>query len=148
MIDFITGIFQGDWKKAWNGVKSIFGGIWDAFIGIVRNPINTILGFINKLLKGAEGMVNGIASALNNISIDLPGWLQDLTGYSSIGFDIQPWTAPQIDYLAQGGFVEKNTPRLAVIGDNRHQGEIVAPEDKLQEMVDTAVRSAKPGISR
>ena len=148
LIDFITGIFQGDWKKAWNGVKSIFGGIWDAFIGIVRNPINTILGFINKLLKGAEGMVNGIASALNNISIDLPGWLQDLTGYSSIGFDIQPWTAPQIDYLAQGGFVEKNTPRLAVIGDNRHQGEIVAPEDKLQEMVDTAVRSAKPGISR
>lgn len=36
--------------------------------------------------------------------------------------------------LAQGGFVKKNTPQLAMIGDNRHQGEVVAPEDKLLEM--------------
>ena len=35
-----------------------------------------------------------------------------------------------------------NTPQLALIGDNRHQGEIVAPEDKMQAMVDRAVSMA------
>ena len=44
--------------------------------------------------------------------------------------------------LAQGGFVKANTPQLAMIGDNRHYGEVVAPENKLREMVDTAVRAA------
>ena len=39
-----------------------------------------------------------------------------------------------IPYLAQGGYVRKNTPQLALIGDNRHQGEVVAPERKLEEM--------------
>ena len=38
--------------------------------------------------------------------------------------------------LAQGGFVRANTPQLAVIGDNRRQGEIVAPEDKMQAMAE------------
>ena len=44
-----------------------------------------------------------------------------------------------IPHLAQGGYVKKNTPQLAMIGDNRHQGEIVAPENKLLEMARMAV---------
>ena len=36
--------------------------------------------------------------------------------------------------LAQGGYVKANTPQLAMIGDNRHQGEVVAPEDKLMSL--------------
>ena len=35
-----------------------------------------------------------------------------------------------------------NTPQLAVIGDNRRQGEIVAPEDKMQAMADRAAALA------
>lgn len=44
-----------------------------------------------------------------------------------------------IPYLAQGGYVGRNTPRLAVIGDNTKEGEIVSPESKLQAMADSAV---------
>ena len=66
------------------------------------------------------------------------------------------WQAklPRIDWeipaLAQGGFVKPNTPQLAMIGDNRHQGEVVAPEDKLQAMVDEAVlrASGRGGITK
>lgn len=50
-----------------------------------------------------------------------------------------------IPYLAHGGYVRANTPQLAVIGDNRHQGEIVAPEDKLQEMAMAAAKAASGG---
>lgn len=150
VIDVITGVFTGNWDKAWKGVKKIFGTVWDGLVGLVKKPVNTILGIVNKLLKGVEGMVNGIADALNTINIDLPDWLEDLTGFSSIGFNIPHWTAPQIPYLAQGGYVKPNTPQLAMIGDNRHQGEVVAPEDKLQAMVDAAVSkvSGHGGITR
>lgn len=36
--------------------------------------------------------------------------------------------------LAEGGYAKANTPQLAIIGDNRHQGEIVAPEDKIMNL--------------
>lgn len=50
----------------------------------------------------------------------------------------------KIPHLAQGGYVKANTPQLAVIGDNRHQGEIVAPEDKLRQMAREAAGSMDP----
>lgn len=43
-----------------------------------------------------------------------------------------------IKHLASGGYVKKNTPQLAMIGDNRHQGEVVAPEDKMIAMAKKA----------
>ena len=150
LIDIITGVLTGNWSKAWKGLTKIVKTVWDGLVDIIRNPINTVLGFLNSLLKGVEDMANGIADALNTINIDLPDWLEDLTGFSSIGFNIPHWTAPQIPYLAKGGYVKPNTPQLAMIGDNRHQGEVVAPEDKLQAMVDAAVSKASGhgGITR
>ena len=46
--------------------------------------------------------------------------------------------------------MKPNTPQLAMIGDNRHQGEVVAPEDKLEEMAMQAVKNASiaGGITR
>ena len=51
----------------------------------------------------------------------------------------------KIPYLAEGGYVKKNTPQLAMIGDNRHQGEVVAPEGKLLEMAQQAAQLAGGG---
>ena len=50
--------------------------------------------------------------------------------------------------LAEGGYVKPNTPQLAMIGDNRHQGEVVAPEDKLKEMALEAVKVAGNGYNK
>lgn len=52
-----------------------------------------------------------------------------------------------IPKLAQGGYVKKNTPQLAMIGDNRHQGEVVAPERKLEEMALKAASMAGGGVT-
>ena len=46
---FIAGVFTGDWKKAWQGVKKIFKGVWDALVDIAKTPINLIIGLINGL---------------------------------------------------------------------------------------------------
>lgn len=52
-----------------------------------------------------------------------------------------------IPKLAEGGYVKKNTPQLAMIGDNRHQGEVVAPEDKLLQMAKMAAAMSGGGTS-
>lgn len=148
--DFVSGVFTGDWRRAWEGIKNIFGGIWEGFVGLVKSPINSIIGFLNGLVSAVASCVNSVARMLNNLRIDAPGWVTDLTGITSIGFNLPMWRPGRIPYLAQGGYVKPNTPQLAMIGDNRHQGEIVAPEGKLQEMVNAAVRAAgaSGGITR
>ena len=110
-------------------------------IDLVRGPVNTILDFIQGVLDGAADMVNGIADAFNSLSIEVPDWSPIYPG-ASIGFNLPHWNPPTLPRLAQGGFVKPNTPQLAMIGDNRTQGEIVSPEDKLEEMAVTAARAA------
>lgn len=85
VIDFIGGIFTLNWKKAWEGVKDIFGGVFDALVGLCKLPINGIIGLIN-------GAINGI----NSISVDIPEGIP-LVGGKHIGFDI-----PTIPTLAKG----------------------------------------------
>lgn len=51
----------------------------------------------------------------------------------------------KIPHLAQGGYVKANTPQLALIGDNRHQGEVVAPEGKLAELARKGAELAGKG---
>ncbi len=45
VIDFITGVFSGDWEKAWNGIKNIFKGVWETFAAIAKKPINAVIDY-------------------------------------------------------------------------------------------------------
>jgi phage-related protein len=56
LIDFITGVFTGDWEKAWEGIKTFLSGIWDAMKALVDTTIRTI----HKLIKGVLSMINSI----------------------------------------------------------------------------------------
>lgn len=92
------------------------------------------------IIDGVENMANRVIDAINAM-IDAVNEVADKV--PGIGADFIP-NIPNIHLprLAQGGFVRANTPQLAMIGDNRHHGEIVAPEDKMQAMVDRAVALA------
>ncbi|MDY2730410.1 MAG: hypothetical protein SOV35_10180, partial [Clostridium sp.] len=61
----------------------------------------------------------------------------DIPGIGNVGISI-----PTIPKLAQGGYVQANTPQLAMIGDNTHEGEIVAPESKIAEAVSRGIETA------
>lgn len=137
---FVSGVFTGDWEKAWTGIKNIFEGIFSkGLVSIVRTAMNSIIGMINGMLSGFTKGVNAMVGAVNKISFKVPDWVPGIGG-NSVGFNIATVSAPKIPMLAQGAYVEANTPQLAMIGDNRHQGEFVAPEDKLSQM---AVDAAK-----
>ena len=66
--------------------------------------------------------------------------MPDALGGAKIGFSI-----PKIPMLANGGYVQANMPQLAVIGDNKSQGEIVAPENKIVECVTIALQEVLNG---
>lgn len=34
IVQFVTGVFTGDWKKAWEGIKNICNGTWDSIKGV------------------------------------------------------------------------------------------------------------------
>lgn len=47
LINFVVGVFTGDWKQAWEGIKQIFSGLWDSivlYVEYVCNQFNTIFG--------------------------------------------------------------------------------------------------------
>ena len=95
---------------------------------------------LDAAISNIKGLVNGVIAKINGKLHTLHWPRIDVAGYSVGGGQIFPGysSASPIPYLAQGGFVARNTPRLAVIGDNRREGEIVSPESKLQAMADRA----------
>lgn len=125
MKDAITGV----WDTVKEKTKETWDGIWADIKGIINMIINGVESMANRVIDAINAMID----AVNEVADKIPG----------IGAELIP-TIPNIHLprLAQGGFVRANTPQLAMIGDNRHHGEIVAPEDKMQEMVDRAVALA------
>ena len=120
IITFISGAFTGNWKKAWQGIKDIFSSIVSGFSNIFKAPINAIIKGINSFISG-----------LNKIKI--PNWVPGVGGK---GFNIS-----KIPLLANGGYFQANSPQLAIIGDNKTQGEIVSPENKMYEVMMSALKS-------
>lgn len=119
IIDFIAGVFTGDWKRAWKGIKEFFGGIFDGIVGIFKGAINLIIDGLNILI-----------GAFNTVKFDMPDWVPGIGGK---GFGIN---IPKIPKLANGGLV--SAPTLAMVGDNRNASvdpEVVSPLSKLQEML-------------
>ncbi|MFD1176862.1 hypothetical protein ACFQ3W_11200 [Paenibacillus puldeungensis] len=121
IVDFVSGVFTGDWKKAWNGIKTFFEGIGDSLAGIFKGAVNLIIDALNFMIR-----------QLNRIKIDIPDWVSDVTGVGdSFGFNI-----PTIPKLAKGGLAYG--PTLAMVGDNKGAAsdpEVIAPLSKLEGII-------------
>lgn len=141
VIQFIKGVFSGDWEGAWNGIVTAFDGIFSGIADIAKGPINMVIGMINGLLSGMQRGINAVVKGVNKLSFKVPNWVPGIGG-EDFGFHLPQANFSKIPYLAQGGYVKPNTPQLAMIGDNRHQGEVVAPEDKLLDMAQKAAAMA------
>lgn len=115
IIEFISGVFTGDWTKAWEGVKDIFKGIWNGIITAVEYAINFIINGINLLI-----------SALNTIHFEVPDWVP-LIGGSSFGISIPLVSNVALPRLAQGAVIPPNREFLAVLGDQKSGTNIETP---------------------
>lgn len=127
----VASWFGNIFSNAWNAVKNVFSTGGRIFEGIQQGIANTFKNIVNSLIRGINRVVATPFNAINSA-------LRMIRNASIAGFQPFSWLpsvyVPQIPYLAQGGYVKANTPQLAMIGDNRHQGEVVAPEDKLRDI--------------
>lgn len=140
IITFMNNKFLNKWKKSWKDVKDTFSDVFSGLGSLAKKPINAIISAFNVVIKAINSMISRINSI--RFSIDVPDWIPGVGG-SSWGFNgFNIASVSNIPMLANGAYVKKNTPQLAMIGDNRHQGEVVAPENKLREMAEEAVRNA------
>lgn len=92
IIDFIRGVFTGDWERAWTGVKEIFGGIFDGLAAVAKAPLNAIISLVNMAISGINGVIRTV-NKLPNVNI------------GEIG---------SIPYLAKGGVLSRGS---AVVGE-------------------------------
>lgn len=67
LLDFITGVFTGNWSQAWNGIKKVFGSAFDGMKALFKAPINWIIDGLNKFI----GYVN---------KIKIPDWVPVVGG--------------------------------------------------------------------
>ena len=93
LIDFLTGVFTGNWSLAWEGIKQVYASVFEAMVNLVKTPINTVIGYLNKLISG-----------INGLNITLPDWLQGIVGGAGGGQLLGGFHVSEIPLLAHGGF--------------------------------------------
>lgn len=121
LIKFITGVFTGNWKQAWEGVKDVLKGILNVIIDIVEGSINRIIG------------------ALNAISFDIPDIVPAIGG-KHIGFNITPVSLPR---LATGTVVPRQSREFAaILGDNNRETEVVSPLSTMKQAMVEALQES------
>lgn len=148
--------------KSGEALKTIRGAIGDKFQEIrdawnnifSSSETKTIKGYFGEKFEAIRDAWNSIKDKTATLSLkfsaaaaDLKEWINtNVIKKVNTAFDNVPILKNiNIPYLAQGGYVKANTPQLAMIGDNRHQGEVVSPEGKLVEMARMAAELAGGG---
>lgn len=92
IITFLTGVFTGNWQQAWEGIVSIFSGIFDTIVALAKAPIN-----------GVISIINGAISGINNLGLTIPDWVPIIGGKSfSINIPTIPTLASGTDYWRGG----------------------------------------------
>lgn len=121
LVKFITGVFTGNWRQAWQGVKDVLKGILNVIIDIVEGSINRIIG------------------ALNAISFDIPDFVYGIGG-KHIGFSITPVSLPR---LATGTVVPRQSREFAaILGDNNRETEVVSPLSTMKQAMVEALQES------
>lgn len=146
LIDFIVGVFSGDWKKSFESIQSFMEDIRNFFAEVceaifsyfekmgfdIKTPINAVLGFFEKLANGIIGAVNTIIDCLNGLSFDIPDWVLGIGG-NSIGFSLKHVPNVKIPRLAKGAVIPPDSEFLAVLGDQKRGMNIETPLTTMVE---------------
>ena len=60
LIDFISGVFSGNWEQAWNGIVDMFKGIFNLIPTIIESILNGAIWIINQLIGGINALTGAI----------------------------------------------------------------------------------------
>lgn len=132
IIDFVAGVFTGDWARAWQGIVDVFAGLFNAVGSVVVAVMNAVISIIN----GAISTIYSAVVAVINLVLEAVNAIAGVLGFTvELGISAQ---APQIPYfqapqvaMATGGVV--TSPTNALIGEGRYD-EAVMPLGNSPQM--------------
>lgn len=126
VIDFVTGVFTGNWQQAWQGVSDIIGGIFDGMVALVKAPINAIIGCINAMIRG-----------INSVNFNVPDWVPAIGG-KGLSFNLS-----EIPKLNTGGYIKDEGISML------HPNEVVINDPltrKLKAFLEEDSREKRKGV--
>lgn len=83
LIDFIKGVFTGEWAKAWDGISRVVLGVVDLIYHIV------------------EGIINIIIAGINALEFTVPEWVPGIGG-KRFDFDIEEFSFEEFENELDG----------------------------------------------
>jgi SLT domain-containing protein/phage-related minor tail protein len=89
VINTVVGVFTGDWSRAWEGIKGIFGGIWDQIKNIVTLAFEAIKLWFTELIPTLWGLLSGFWSTILGWGTSILGWVWD--GMKAIAGSVWDW---------------------------------------------------------
>lgn len=131
LLDFITGVFSGDWKKAWEGIRTYFKACWDNMWVICKGIVNGIIDGINLLWTGIYNSLSALVNGIGSIA----GALGKLLG-KDWSFSM-PKKAPLIPKLAKGGIIDQ--PTLAMVGERGKEAVVPLENTAFADSIANAI---------
>lgn len=145
LIDFITGVFTGDWEKAWKGIKEIFAGIWKQLEAVVEAIVNSIIDIVNGFVKTVSTAIEKAIEVFNKgyeKGKSLTGNKYGGGGRTFSSYTTSPYSAysNNVPQLATGTVVPPKAGNfLAMLGDNNKDYEVVSPLETMKQAFKEAI---------
>lgn len=141
LLTFLSGVFSGNWERAWQGIVDTFSGLFGAIGGIITGVVNVVIGVVNFIIGAIYAVIAGLVNGIGGIA----GVIGDVFGQDwHFGMD---WNSPpKIPYLAKGAVIPPNKEFLAVLGDQKHGTNIEAPEGLIRSIFQEEMSDAVAGM--
>lgn len=109
LVTFLTGVFTGDWQKAWDGLVAMIETPFNLLKDILKTPINAVIGLINSMIFAVRDAINKVIDGINShvrIKLD-PIFVLGKKVWDGIdvGVNLQKVNWSGIKKLAKGGIL-------------------------------------------
>lgn len=130
---FLTGVFTQDWDTAWESLKNIVKDTWDDIIRIVKFAKDPIGGVIDWMVD----QLDVFAKVKELLGF---GKTYNIVGGGMFGGEVS--LGRSIPALATGTVVPPNRQFMAILGDNKHETEVVSPLSTMKQALMEALQES------
>ncbi len=124
----------------WNNVKTWWGTKTLSIKNKFETAKSTVSNWWSNVKSWWGERTLSIKAKISDVTSSLKNWI-NTNFIDKVNAKLPSWLG-KIPRLAQGGWVAANNPQLALIGDNKREGEIVTPESKIYDQAYKAVKDA------
>lgn len=103
VIDFIVGVFTGDWEKAWQGIQEIFTGIWNGVTAFFKGIWNVIYALFGEKIDAIVEKVTGFVQKIKDMLASVKGF------FGGIADSVRDFVSDVGDYVAEVPAIQSTT---------------------------------------